>query len=227
MKKLFIVANWKSYKTTDEASVWLQAFDNSQFRPEADQALDETNKEIIICPSFTLLSDMKKIIEKKNLPIKLGAQTISSFEEGAFTGEVNGKQVKEFADYVLIGHSERRMKLVESDEMISKKVEEANKNNILSIFCVQGIDTPIPEDISIVAYEPVAAIGTGNPDTPENAEMIAKIIKDKYGVQYVLYGGSVNGENVSSFTKMESINGVLVGGVSLDVNKFSQIIENA
>lgn len=220
MKKLFIVANWKSYKTTKEAAEWLEEFSNLQLTSTEE-------KEIIACPSFTVLPDMKKIVSEKNLPIKLGAQDISPFEEGAYTGEINAKQVKEFAEYALVGHSERRMKLGENDEMVAKKFQEASKNTIESIFCVQGVDTPIPEGVKIVAYEPVSAIGTGNPDTPENAEIVAKSIREKHAVEFVLYGGSVTGENVSDFTKMESINGVLVGGASLDANKFSQIIENA
>lgn len=221
MKKLFIIANWKSNKTVGDAEEWFRAINDSQL------TLNKEEKKIIICPSFTLLPKIKELSVNCKLPISIGAQDISPFEEGAYTGEVNGKQIKEFAEYALIGHSERRMKLSESNEMISKKVEEANKNNIIPILCVQGVDTIIPAGISIVAYEPVAAIGTGNPDTPENAEIAAKTIKDKYGIQYVLYGGSVTGENVSSFTEMESISGILVGGASLDAKQFLQIIENA
>lgn len=221
MKKLFIIANWKSYKTTSEAIEWLQAFKNSQL------TIDKEEKEIIACPSFTLLSSMKSFIVEKNLPIKLGAQNISPFGEGAYTGEENANQVKEFAEFVIIGHSERRKNFSETDEMLSQKVQIVLEHNLIPIFCIQGVDTPIPQGVTFVAYEPVTAIGTGNPDTPENAEKVAHLIKQKYGTQYVIYGGSVTGDNIRTFTQMSSIDGVLVGSASLDVGKFIQIIENS
>ena len=100
MKKLFIVANWKSNKTSLDAGEWLHRFMNYD--------LGFMNKDVIICPSFTLLSNLKSYFLNHKSTIKLGAQDISPFDEGAYTGEINGKQIKEFADYVLIGHSERR-----------------------------------------------------------------------------------------------------------------------
>lgn len=213
MKHLVIVANWKANKICSELREWVQQISNS-------------NREIIICPSFTLLHELHLIIKELNLPINLGAQDISSFDEGAYTGEVNGKQIKEFADYVIIGHSERRQNLKETDEMLVKKVQMAQKYLLTPIFCIQNKDTFIPEGVKIAAYEPVGAIGTGKPDTPENAEEVAKAVKEK-GAQFVLYGGSVTSVNVSGFTKMPSIDGVLVGGASLEALEFAKIIQNA
>lgn len=218
MKHLFIVANWKSNKTAKEAEDWLNELKNAN--------VDVVNKETIICPPFIPLYKLNSVIKELNLPIKLGAQDISPFDEGAYTGEVNGKQIKEFTDYVIIGHSERRQNFKETDEMLIKKVQMAQKYLLTPIFCIQDQDTFVPEGVKIVAYEPVAAIGTGNPDTPENAEKVAKAVKEK-GVQFVLYGGSVNTQNVSSFTSMESIGGVLVGNASLDAKEFAKIIQNA
>lgn len=222
MKKTFIVANWKSNKISLEAKNWL-----GEISSLINQASNLSNKEIIVCPSFIHLCSMKTFIEEKKLPIKLGAQNISPFDEGAYTGEVSASLLKEFADYVIIGHSERRSNFNEDDEILFKKAELAKKYGLISIFCVQGIETTIPLNIAMIAYEPVNAIGTGNPDTPENAEQVAKYIKENSKAQFVLYGGSVTSGNVSKFTQMPSIDGVLVGGASLDAQEFYKIIQNA
>lgn len=222
MKKLFIVANWKSYKSTSDAHAWLLNLERSL------AFIDLNDIEVVVCPSYTSLPSMKAYILQKNINIKLGAQDISPFDEGAYTGEVNGQQVKEVGEYSIIGHSERRKEFGENDALIYRKVEQAQATGITPIVCVQGDDTPIPQGVSIVAYEPIFAIGTGTPDTPEHSEGIASTIKTKNPfVKYVLYGGSVNPGDVKNFTAMPSIDGVLVGGASLDPEKFSQIIENA
>lgn len=214
MKKLFIIANWKSNKTESEAREWLSVLQNSFSKSE--------EKNIIVLPSFTVLPLFK------DSDIEVGAQDISPFEQGAYTGEVNGRQIREFAGYVLIGHSERRQNFGDTEDILAKKVSEAIKNGLKVIYCIQEAQALIPDGIEIVAYEPVSAIGTGNPDTPDNANEIAKSIKQKLSkVQYVLYGGSVTSENVASFTNMDSLDGVLVGGASLDAQEFLKIIKNA
>src|SRR5271156_2087163 len=100
MKKLFIVGNWKSNKTLSEAMEWLEKFGslNPSYTPE--------EKEVVVCPPFTLLSDMKKCIDENNLPIKLGVQNVSSFAEGAYTGEISAREAKDFVTHALVGHSE-------------------------------------------------------------------------------------------------------------------------
>ncbi|MGH7203545.1 MAG: triose-phosphate isomerase family protein, partial [Candidatus Levyibacteriota bacterium] len=158
----------------------------------------------------------------------IGAQDISPFASGAYTGEVNANQIKEFAQYAIIGHSERRKYFREDDEMLIKKVRMALAEGIIPIFCVASADTFIPEGVELVAYEPLFAIGSGKADTPEDAEEIARAIKEKNAdVKTVIYGGSVNPENVHSFTSMPSVDGVLPGGASLDTQKFTQLITNA
>lgn len=220
MKDLLIVANWKSNKTTNEARDWLNEFKIS------DINLD--NKKIILCPPFTLLGFLKKEIAMKGLPVKLGAQNISEFESGPYTGEVNAVQIREFSEYVIIGHSERRKNFGDNENIISKKAHNAIGYNLLPIFCVSNVSMNIPKGVDIVAYEPLFAIGTGNSDTPENANEVAKKIKENNNeVKYVLYGGSVTPGNVSSFTRMKNISGVLVGGESLDALSFLQIVQNA
>ncbi len=230
MKKLFLVANWKSNKTSTETKEWLEEYQRSKIKDPANSAGRQRSneKEVIVCPPFTLLSTMKSFIDDKNLPIKLGGQNVSPFDAGAYTGEIHAKQVKEFADYVIIGHSERRNNFGETDEILAIKVKRSITAGLTPIFCIQNETTPVPEEVILAAYEPPTAIGTGNPDTPENAERVAKIVKEKNPhIAYILYGGSVTQDNIRGFVEMEHINGVLVGGASLDTLKFTALIKNA
>jgi triosephosphate isomerase (TIM) len=222
MKKLYIIANWKANHTSSDIELWFQSITQER------ESISTTEKEIIVCPPFPYLALSKTETQKYTLPILLGAQNIAAFEKGAYTGEVVGKQIKEFAQYVLIGHSERRKLFAETDESIKTKVEQAISVGLIPIVCVQDSETPVPQGVTIVAYEPVSAIGTGHPDTPDNADEVARKIRENHNnISVVLYGGSVTGENVSGFTSMPHISGVLVGSASLDGIQFAQIIKNA
>ncbi len=233
MRKFYIIANWKSNKTLSEAEDWIEGLKIKD--------LELMSKEAIVCPSFTNLSILKSLIINHKSNIKLGAQDISPFDEGAFTGEVNGKQIKEFADYVIVGHSERRNNFGEDDGTVNQKLDRALKYELTPILCVSNLDQVQSSkfkvqsysskfkiaEIMLIAYEPLFAIGSGNPDTPENADKMAKNIKEILGEIPVLYGGSVDKNNVKSFTTMPNIDGVLVGKSSLDVKEFTQIIHNS
>jgi triosephosphate isomerase len=221
MNKCLIVANIKSYQNENEAKNWLETFQKIK-----QLNLDLTQKEIVICPSFTQLLSYFSFFSAKNINVKLGAQNISPFDEGAYTGEVNAKQIKDFAEFVLIGHSERRKNFSETEDMLAKKTAVALEYGLNPIFLVQNQQDLIPQGVQIVAYEPVLAIGTGNPDTPENADVVAATIKSKINVQ-MLYGGSVTAENVKSFTAKTNINGVIVGEASLEAEELLRIIQNA
>ena len=164
---------------------------------------------------------------------KLGGQNISQFDEGPYTGEMSAKQIKEFAEYVLVGHSERRKNFFETDEIVNAKILQAFKNGLAPIVCVsnleqtQAIQNAVKGKTGlIVAYEPIFAIGSGTADTPENADKMAKSIKDILGEVFVLYGGSVTPVNINGFAKMSSIDGVLIGRASLDAKEFYEIIQN-
>lgn len=208
-----IIANWKSNMLVPQAEVWLA---------DMKVMLSQTQKTVIICPPFSLLQ-----LLSKDTSLLLGAQDLSPFGMGAYTGAVNGAQIKEFASYVIIGHSERRQYFKEDDAILSQKVAMAKEHNLLSVFCVQGKDTIVPQGVDMVAYEPIWAIGTGKAESPKEANEVAVAIKAKTNVKTVLYGGSVTAQNVASFTAMEAINGVLVGSASLKPQEFSQIIQNA
>lgn len=221
MNKLYIIANLKSNKNEIEAKNWLEEFKKIK---DLSQVLKE--KEVIICPPFTLLSLFSSFMFSNSLPVKIGAQNVSPFNEGAYTGEVNAKQIKDYASYVILGHSEGRSNFKESDDMLLNKVKVSLEYGLIPIYCIQDKDTLVPEGINVLAYEPVFAIGSGTPDTSENAEDVANFIKTKGNYQ-ILYGGSVTPQNVKSFTDKENLSGVLVGGASLDPNEFIEIIKNA
>lgn len=227
MKKIYIIVNWKSNKTIYQADRWFRTLNNSQL------TINKEEKEVIICPSFTLLPFVKESIIKSQLSIAVGAQDISPFDEGAYTGEANGKQIKEFADYVIIGHSERRNYFREDEEVVNKKIFLADQYRITPIICVSNVSQIhnskfiIRNSNCMVAYEPLFAIGSNTADTPENADQMAKNIKDILGQIPVLYGGSVTSNNINSFTKMPNVDGALVGKASLDAMEFLEIIKNA
>ena len=225
MNNKIIIANWKMNPSTLE---------------EAIQLAKESDVEgLVICPPFPFLEEIKKTIKKA----KLGAQDLFWAPSGAYTGEVSAKELKNLGvEYVIVGHSERRQNFGETDEMVAKKIKAAADAGLAPILCVgetraerennktqEVIERELKIGLSlienlkfkignlIVAYEPIWAIGTGTPDTPENMIEIAKFIRSQMsdvGCQ-ILYGGSVTGENVEKFLCHKEINGALVGGASL------------
>jgi triosephosphate isomerase len=220
MKDLFIVANWKSNKTVIEALDWLKKI----------TLASSENKEIIVCPSYTLLSEMSSYIKSNNMPIKLGAQDISPFGVGAYTGAVNAQHIKEFAEYVLIGHSERRNNFKEDEVMIIKKVEQTLTVGLKPIFFAQDSTIEIPQGVQMVVFEPASAISTVSKGVPVSVEDVSRSageIRKNESIKYVLYGGSVNDQNVSQFTSLPLIDGVVPGKASLDPVEFSTLIKNA
>lgn len=220
MKTIHIIGNWKSHKTSLETRQWFE--DIAKVRDLSSAVQD---KKVILCPPSHLLSLSSALIQEYQLPFVLGAQDVSPYDIGAHTGEIAGKQLKEFVQYVLIGHSERR-RMGETDDIVAQKSQRAREVGLIPVVCIQGKDTPVPDGVTIVAYEPVFAIGTGNADTPEDAEEVLKFFKGK-GIATCIYGGSVNPENVASFTSQPSIDGVLPGTDSLDPSKFAAVITQA
>lgn len=217
----FIVANWKSNKTEKEALEWVDAI--AKNKPQLKEG-----QTVVLCPSFLLLSPLKSSLATLSIPFHLGAQDISPFDGGAYTGEVNGKQIHEFGKYVLIGHSERRKNFSETEELLEKKLNMALKYNLLPIFFVQDENAWIPSlETPFLVYEPPGSISPGPADTPENAERVVKILKEKRPESHVLYGGNVTSKNIQSFMSMEHIEGVIVGRASLDPQEFFEIIQNA
>ena len=211
----FVIANLKANKTWEEISSWIDTV--------ARKAEDYPGT-IIFCPSFPFISSSAHKISANSYKIKLGIQDISRFEQGPYTGEVAASQIKDLCQFSILGHSERRQNFGESDEILAQKVQNATKAAITPIYCIQDENTPIPQGVEIIAYEPVFAIGTGKPDTPENAKSIARNLKKK-GNYTVIYGGSVSEQNAALFVEKDLIDGVLVATNSKNPQSFTRIIE--
>lgn len=214
-----------------------------------------TNVDIVLCPPFTALSEISEVLVDSN--IKLGAQDLFWEEQGAYTGEISARMLKDVGcDFVIIGHSERRTFFNETNESINKKIKTALKNELTPIVCIGErleerennrtfdiVETQIKEglvgigqdDIAklIIAYEPVWAIGTGKTATPEEAQEVHKFIRDKMSellgmdaanALRIQYGGSVTPDNISGLVSQPDIDGALVGGASLKLEAFSEIV---
>jgi triosephosphate isomerase (TIM) len=223
MKQIIIAGNWKSNKTVTESDVWFK-----QFAPLIIGIKDKLGSTIpLICGPFSDLYLMKRLVDEFSLPVQLGAQDVSPFNEGAYTGEVTAKMLKELVGWVIIGHSERRKLMHEADEELFNEVKQAKMAGLKVIYCVPDDQTKIPTDVDVVGYEPVWAIGTGKTDSPENANAVITTIKTKSGIAQAVYGGSITAENIALFVNQPAIDGALVGGASLDPQKFYNLIVNA
>lgn len=219
----YIIGNWKSNLGGKEISSWFEIL--SQYLIIHKTDLD--NLTVVVCPSLVYLPQVSRLIAKYNLPFQTGAQNISAYSSGAYTGEVNERQIKEFASYVLIGHSERRKYFQEDEKQLCDKVKRAVEAGLHPIFCVSRIEDYIPQGVEIIAYEPVFAIGTGQADTSINANQVALMIKKNGSNCKVIYGGSVTQDNVASFVSEPNIDGVLPGKASLDPQIFGEMLTNA
>lgn len=217
-----------------------------------------TNCTVVVCPPFTALQAVSKILDDG--PIELGAQNMSPYTEGAYTGEISPTMLKDLrCRYVVIGHSERRQYFHETDEFVNEKVKTALKYSLIPIVCIgetleqresrqffEVVKTQMDgsladlskDDIvkTVIAYEPVWAIGTGKTATPEQAEQmhsyIRRLLNEKYGQEiaskiWILYGGSVKPDNISSLMLKPNVDGALVGGASLKADSFSEIVNKA
>lgn len=222
----YLVANWKSHKHVADVRHWFET---------VELALAETDEvAVVVCPPAVHLFDAYDLVQQQSLPVTLGMQDISAYPFGKYTGAIAAEMVAEQVDYAIVGHSERRRYFGETDSEVAKKVDMCLMHEIIPIVCV---DEPYLEsqlhvidsqayDSMIVAYEPLAAIGSGEPDTPEHAQQVARSIRDLTTSKVpVLYGGSVDAENVGLYLNQSLIDGALVGGASLDARDWSALVQ--
>ncbi len=244
-----IAGNWKMNLDHLQAIALIQKL--SWTLDDAGHDFDEV--EVAVFPPFTDLRSAQTLIDAEKFKLKLGAQDISAHESGAFTGEVSGAFLSSLdVKYVLVGHSERRQYHAETDDLIREKVGAAWKSGLVPIICVgetlEELETqgqsavPIAQAIAaltgheklgefVIAYEPVWAIGTGKVATADEAAQVATALRAALvtnfgsgaGESRILYGGSVKANNVAGFLQSDQVDGVLVGGASLDADEFAGI----
>ena len=213
----FLIGNWKSNMTLAESTEWFESFASFIQKQPLPESLT-----VVLCVPFTLLAACKELIATHQLSIAIGAQDVSPFGKGPYTGEISADMIREFASYVLIGHSERRQYFQESDEEVSFELLQAHTAGLSTVYCVPNSEEQLFASTDIIAYEPISAIGTGISEDPKEIRVVCQKIKDTMHVP-VLYGGSVTEENSAALLDTQVIDGFLVGGTSLDAEKFYQI----
>jgi len=250
-RKLIIAGNWKMNKTVAEALALVNSLKL--------EIVNVKEVDVVVCPPFTALESVSKaILETKN--IRLGAQNMSENNFGAFTGEVCAGMLKEFSvRYVILGHSERRQYQKETDKLISKKAAAVHGASLKPIVCVgetlaereagqmeKVLDTQVRGSLAgltkehmvetIVAYEPVWAIGTGKTATTQQAQdthafirgVLAKMFDEATAKKVrIQYGGSVKAGNAKELMGQPDVDGALVGGAALEARSFADIIKNS
>ncbi len=251
MRKAIIAANWKMNMTVAETASYIPTF--------LAETGDDTEVDVVLIPPFTSLAKASELMGEGN-SLKLGAQNMSAEKSGAFTGEISAAMLRElFVRYVVIGHSERRQLFGETDKTINAKLHAAHEATLKPIFCIgetleqrddgqveavllrqlreglAGLDHKHIQE-TVVAYEPVWAIGTGRNATPaqaqeahaliraELAQITESAVAEKVRIQY---GGSVKVANAAELLSQPDIDGALVGGASLDPRDFAEIAKAA
>lgn len=246
MRRKVIAGNWKMNMLPNEAIEYIQAF---------EPMVKDAKAEVILCVPYTDL--FYCLLNSQGTNIKIGAQNMHFAETGAYTGEVSGKMLKSIGvEYVIIGHSERRQYYAETDETVNKKIKAAFECELKPIVCVGetleqresgkteeiitnqtrlALDGLSEEQVknTIIAYEPIWAIGTGKTATSEDANNSIKAIREEikriYGENVsneviIQYGGSVKSSNAKELFSTSDIDGGLVGGASLKPEEFSKIV---
>ena len=246
MRKKVIAGNWKMNMLPNEAISMIA---------ELEPLVKDAEAEVVLCVPYTDL--FYALLTAQGTNIKIGAQNMHFEESGAYTGEVSGKMLKSIGvEYVIIGHSERRQYFAETDETVNKKIKAAFANGLKPIVCVgetleqresgnafdvitsqteKALDGLTEEQVAntIIAYEPIWAIGTGKTATSEDANEAIKKIREKicqiYGQNVaerviIQYGGSMKPSNAKELLEMSDIDGGLIGGASLKAESFAEIV---
>lgn len=225
MKKL-IIANWKENKTVEEALGWLQVF-------LKEFAAGQDFSRLILCASFPLLYPLRQELSQHQISLKLGAQDVSRYEGGAYTGEVSVRQLAGLADYVLVGHSEKQRYFGETLEDVAAKINLCRRYHLPPLIFLRNLDElrALRQNVpalfeTVLVYEPPTAIslpGVYRPEAPAAvAEAVASFKAASYQPVPVLYGGSLNEENIDGYLTV-GIDGLVVGQTSLDPRVFARL----
>lgn len=256
------MAEVKAGRTALIAGNWKMNLDHLQsiaFVQKLAWSLKDSNHdfgavEVAVFPPFTDLRSVQTLVNADDLPLAFGGQDLSQHDDGAFTGEVSGAFLAALdTKYVIVGHSERRQYHGETDEQIAAKVAAAHRHGIVPIICVGETASDLEEhgpnavpvgqlraalegvkkgNEIVVAYEPVWAIGSGQPATSEQAQQVCAALRaavadalgdDAAATTRILYGGSVKAANIAGFMREADIDGALVGGASLLLEEFASI----
>jgi len=248
MRKKLIAANWKMYKTPEQAQAFVSAL--------LPHLWDHTRDEVVLCPPFLAIPAVIEAAKGSNIGV--GGQDMFWEKEGAYTGAISAPMLHAVGcSHVIIGHSERRQYFGETDDTVNRKLRAALATGLKPIVCVGEVlaerEAGVTEDVlrrqcsiafreisggeaisMVIAYEPVWAIGTGKTATPELAAEAHRVIraeaKEAFGEGVatqlrILYGGSVKPDNATALMSQQEIDGALVGGASLDVKSFAAIVK--
>ncbi|MCF8008374.1 MAG: triose-phosphate isomerase [Halanaerobiales bacterium] len=248
MRKPIIFGNWKMNKTVKEANELISLLKTL--------VSDIKDVEIGVCPPAIDLQEVVKLTKDSN--IKVGAQNMHWEKSGAYTGDISAVMLKELGvEYIIIGHSERREYYNETDQEVNKKVKTAFEHKLKPIICVgesleerkenktkDKVKNQIKNALkgltanqvsqTVIAYEPIWAIGTGESASAKQANQVVSYIRDVVNLDYpeasqklrIQYGGSVKPHNIEEFMAESDIDGALVGGASLEANSFADIVKN-
>ena len=246
MRKPVIAGNWKMNTSISEGVTLARTL--------TAKIGGVDSVEVVICPPFVSLSTIAAAV--KGTALSVGTQDVNEHDTGAYTGEIAVRMVSEFADYAIVGHSERRLNFGESDSRIASKLCAAIEGGMTPILCVgeswntrdagdaeqfvrAQVNACLQEYQSgqplVIAYEPIWAIGTGQAATLAQIEYMVESIREELADQFnpptaeatpILYGGSVNPSNIAEYAASVSIDGALVGGASLDADDFAAIVNS-
>lgn len=248
-RRILVAGNWKEHFNVSQASQYLHRLQENVHNYQS--------VEVALFPNVLTLQPLSVQIDRRKF--RLGAQDGYHQDVGAYTGEVSMAMLRDLVHYVLVGHSERRHIFGENDDVVAKKMQSAVRNDIMPVLCVgetlqERLDghtkqilhnqvtaglmnlTAREVQASVIAYEPVWAIGTGEFAKPDKAEeamaYIRKQVEDLFGKTTakrvrILYGGSVDDHSAQSFLEIDACDGVLIGGASLNYQKFSKIVDTA
>ena len=245
MKKKLIAGNWKMNGSLTASRTLTQSILDGL---EQDRALLE-RCDFLICPPAVYLPGVRHAIDHGHGPVLLGAQDCSDQDNGAFTGDISASMLKDCGvQAVILGHSERRQIHREIDALVAAKAAKAHEAGLMTVICVGEIEKEreegrhfdvvagqlagsLPPNVNlentVIAYEPVWAIGTGKTATPDDVAAMHRFIREKIGDLRILYGGSVKPENAAGLFSTENVDGALIGGASLKADQFLGIAKAA